>query len=244
MRASASDERTAILVHTVCVSYSLPVDRVKSQHHTRALRQPSLLMAIPVLRTLLFYCSFWLLLGCNQNGEPVAQASSPSASELQLASKVEELTKQAGDLSRRLRRLEIRYSLEQEANSYGVFNGTDEGFQRIDANFGTFAVSVKDLQSYGNGSRIKVNLGNLSSATFKGVKLKLKYGEPEPSIETDNFFELHQAWEASLKQKENDVLQDVLPGSWNPVQVTLPGVEPKRFGYLEVRIETNVITLR
>ncbi len=47
----------------------------------------------------------------------------------------------------------------------------------------------------------------------------------------------------SLKQKEHSLSANLLPGRWNPIQVTIPNIDPKSFGYLSVSIDTDEILL-
>lgn len=57
------------------------------------------------------------------------------------------------------------------------FQPTSEGYQRIDdAAFGTFAVSIANVVSYGDGTKLTTNIGNPFLATYVGGKLAIIYG--------------------------------------------------------------------
>jgi hypothetical protein len=40
----------------------------------------------------------------------------------------------------------------------------------------------------------------------------------------------YTAWSSSLKKKDADLTEALLPGNWNPVPVVLPGIDQKNFG--------------
>jgi hypothetical protein len=154
--------------------------------------------------------------------------------------------------------------LEERTHAKAAFDPTDTSYQRIDApkGFGSFAISVRDVRDFGDGIRIKLNIGNPSSAGFSNMKLKLTYGPrwhpseaQQPSAgaslaETEKAMEASEkrldeidAWTKSLQTKDVTLTEYVRPAYWTPVLVTLPGIRAAQFGYLDVSIETNVINL-
>jgi hypothetical protein len=52
------------------------------------------------------------------------------------------------------------------------YHPSEKGYQRIDSNTGTFLILTKDIQSYVGRYKIILSIGNPSSATYKGFKLK------------------------------------------------------------------------
>ena len=117
------------------------------------------------------------------------------------------------------------------------------GYGRVDANVGTFAVSLTDVRPFADSVRVRLNVGNLSAATFNGAKLVLKYGRRMPTGSEPDFANALTDWQLGLQTKEESINERLLPGHWNPVQVTLPGIQPKDFGYLEVSVTTNQILM-
>jgi hypothetical protein len=163
-----------------------------------------------------------------------------------LARQIAEQKKEIDDLKKSVMKLQFENSIQEAKYQTVYFDPMIEGFQRIDANFGSFAVSLADVEAYGDGVRVKVSLGNLSAADFSGVKLALRYGRRQPNVTVgnENWASSYQAWDASLQSKEHAVVSRVEAGSWNPIPVILPGIEPKDFGFLEIRITTNTVHLR
>jgi hypothetical protein len=69
--------------------------------------------------------------------------------------------------------------LDLHAERYDYMRCADVSAQTVymclDANVGTFAVSLADVRPFADGVKIRLNLGNLSSVTFAGATLALKY---------------------------------------------------------------------
>lgn len=61
-----------------------------------------------------------------------------------------------------------------------VLDTTAKGFQRIDTDNGSFFMSLVDVQSYLDGYKVRLNIGNPSSASYQGIRLRLKWGKAEP----------------------------------------------------------------
>src|SRR6185436_9025943 len=79
------------------------------------------------------------------------------------------------------------------------FDPSESSYQAVDSNLGRFAVSVEDVRQFADGVRIKLNLGNLSSATYNGATIKISYG---PRAPTDSNGESADAWLNSLQERE------------------------------------------
>lgn len=124
------------------------------------------------------------------------------------------------------------------------FDPTVSAYQRIDSNMGMFAVSISDVRQFADGVRVTIKLGNLSSTTYRGVKLHLEYGPRSPEGKETEAPDAVAKWLEALQEREEDVAVSLLPGRWNPVQVTLPKLDAKTFGYLSVRIQANVLALQ
>jgi hypothetical protein len=143
-------------------------------------------------------------------------------------------------------------ALEERTYKKAAFDPTNTSYQRVDSprGFGSFAVSVQDVRDFGDGIRIKLEIGNPSSAGFSHLKLKLTYGPRLHLSEANKSLEDSEkrgaetdAWIKSLQTKEVTLTEYVRPAQWNPVLVTLPGIRATQFGYLDVTIETDVVNL-
>ena len=114
----------------------------------------------------------------------------------------------------------------------------DQGFFPVHTSIGFFAVSVEDVQSFADGARVRLQIGNLTSATINGAKVKAKWGERVPK-DAKRFGE----WSKSLQEKEVSIMNGLRPGSWTNFTLTLPGTPPGKLGYLDISMETPQIAL-
>lgn len=123
------------------------------------------------------------------------------------------------------------------------FDPSDSSYRRVnsDGSFGSFAVSVQDVRPFGDGVRVKLNIGNPSSAGFTGAKLMFTYGPRAPDDPFD--WDAMEKWKGGLKKKEITLTESLQPGNWNSVSVTLPKIAADQFGYLRISISTDVISL-
>lgn len=172
--------------------------------------------------------------------------TSPDPNFSEIKTRIDALQDQFNALNPRLVKLEVYRETQEAAYHTGVFDPTETSFQRVDApsGFGSFAISVKDVRAFGDGVRIQINFGNPTMAAFQGVTLKMRYGGRPPDMSEVGWAEKYNVWNGALKTKELTLTDELHPGGWNPVNVTLPGIEASHFGYFELSLNTNTISLR
>jgi Protein of unknown function (DUF3251) len=189
------------------------------------------------------------LMSCQQTAPPSAPntpvLTAPASIPPETQARINVLEQNVRTMNTRLYKLEAFKLTQEGAYQTGTFDPTESTFQRIDApsGFGSFAVSVKDVQAFGDGVRVQINFGNLTTAAFSGVTLKMRYGPRAPDMSDAEWAGKYDLWNAALKTKELSLTQDLHPGSWNPVNVTLPGIAADRFGYLELSLNTTSVSL-
>ena len=179
-----------------------------------------------------------LLSGCNQPAAaPQADKSAALAAEVKaLRNDVDLLGTQILTANNRIQALESLRDTRDRTTAY--LDPAARAYEPVDATLGTFAVSLADVRPFADGVKIKLNLGNLSAVTFNGAKVTVSYGSRVPTDGTKFL-----AWNRALQSKVEHITDRLLPGHWNPVQITLPGIQEKDFGYLTVKIETDQILL-
>jgi Protein of unknown function (DUF3251) len=191
------------------------------------------------------YVLLFAMTGCES---PTTQpASTPTSN----SSEIAKLTEKMATLEKELNQVKGRtFQLYDQINSLSTqwtsaeFDPTDSSFQRIDANgVGSFAVSVQDVRQFGDGVKISLNLGNLTTATIAGATLKLTYGPRMPDANDDKYVEKYGEWQAATLEKTHVVVDDLYPGRWNPVSVVLPKIDQKNLGRLSISISTSRIRL-
>jgi hypothetical protein len=147
-------------------------------------------------------------------------------------------------LEDRIKRLERRVNdLEYKASkddSVELDTGTLDGpYLRLNSNNGTFLVSLTNIEKYLNGYKVILTIGNTSSATYRGFELTLKWSTTAPEGDINKWVE----WYKARKTKTEKYTQDLVPGSWNKVEMILLPARSDELGYLEVSMETNSISL-
>ena len=167
-------------------------------------------------------------------------AAPPTSS---VASPIEPLRERIAGLETKVLRLEGQLGRYTSRWKTAEFDPTEDSFQRIDSDIASFAVSLANLQPYGDGSRITIKVGNPSAASFQNVKLNVKYGPRWPDISDPKFAEKYAEVEAQVRTKEITLTKKVAAGSWNPNPIVLPGLKPDVLGFVEIGIDPSAIFL-
>ena len=133
--------------------------------------------------------------------------------------------------------------LSRDQFKSATFDPSDRGFERLDTSVGTFAVSIQGVTAHADGVRVRFHVGNLTTATVSGGKFKVKWGTRMPKAEGKGWAASYTSWQNSLSEKEINFLEELRPGTWNIVTLTLPGLSPDKFGYIELQMESSQIRL-
>jgi hypothetical protein len=64
-----------------------------------------------------------------------------------------------------------------------------------------------------------------------------------PKGEGSNWATSYLQWQKKLQETESSFTQELRPGTWNNVTLTLPGIPPEQFGHLELSFDTSQIKL-
>jgi cell division protein FtsB len=164
----------------------------------------------------------------------------------ELSKTLEATNEQLERVSQRVTQLETQLALDQLARDRyrnAIFDPGEKGFSRLDTSIGSFAISLQDVTSYADGVRVRLHIGNLTTATVNGGTFKAKWGPRGPSYEDKDYLAKYNQWAKSLREKTIDFQDELRSGTWNNVALVLPGVPPDRFGYLELSLETSRISL-
>ena len=152
------------------------------------------------------------------------------------------------DLEKRINKLEGTLSYykflidnKQERSDTIQLDPSEHTFQRLDSDTSYFLVIIDDANPYLNGYRLKLRIGNLSSATFAHVALTIKWAK---AYEYKNFTsDSYNLWEKSVHEKETTLSANLEPGSWNSVVIDLIPCAPDEMGYLEASIKSPSVIL-
>lgn len=114
----------------------------------------------------------------------------------------------------------------------------DTGYSEVNAGLMNLALTLENVEQFASGTRITVLIGNPSNADVNQLYAKLAYGpfsEEFPTIPDSE----------KQKTKEWTIVKDIPSGSWSRHTVTLDGVKPEDFGYVELsEVNAKGISLR
>jgi Protein of unknown function (DUF3251) len=162
------------------------------------------------------------LIGCSEKDRITELENQLTALESRLAAE----KKGTDMLHDVLRTLTSRHERLLEPYGDTYLTPGSSGYGLIFADLGPLTVSLKNVQAYANGSRITLEIGNLSSAAIVGLKTKVEWGPTDKEglpIET------------KVRKREinfNEILQS---GSWNVVEFVVEATQPQEIGFVRFK---------
>lgn len=113
------------------------------------------------------------------------------------------------------------------------------GYGVLNAGVAPILVSFIDSAPIGDGTKVRLKIGNTTSATFNGVDLSINYNRRLPS-DGDGF----ATWSEGLRTAAARIPTALAPGSWTVVSASLPDIKPDSLGYLVVSAKLDSVALR
>lgn|SRR5574337_1848188 len=160
----------------------------------------------------------YVLTGCNQGAQQAQTQPNPTDSDL--AEKVRKLQDDFLDLESRVSALEGEKALVfTEGQGYGIAK----------TNFGAFTVSTKGVTPYLDGFKVKLEIGNPTSADFHGATISVSWGRRS---------------KGGGNTKEFNVTNQFRSGSWTDIEVALTPAKPEEVKTLLVGIGLDRLVLR
>jgi len=141
------------------------------------------------------------------------------------------------DLASRVKALE---SAQANAPNSAFFDPAGgPGYPYLSTNVSPVVVSFLDVSPIGDGAKVRLRVGNLSTATYSGIRLDVTYNRrvPQDSTQLD-------AWNERKKDVSANDASDLAPGAWSIVEASLPGIKPDELGYIVVKAHLDNIRLR
>ena len=146
-----------------------------------------------------------------------------------LSSKVINLQSEIADLEvlqNATSSIETSLYIDVDKNTVGKFNAKEhQGFSIIKTAYGSFFVSVKEVQPYLDGFKIIFSIGNPSFATYLNPKITIRW-----------FPEGVKAFKS--KESSFDIIGQLNPGCWSEVEVFLPDFQSKFLEEFVMQIDT------
>jgi hypothetical protein len=119
-------------------------------------------------------------------------------------------------------------------------------YNRIDSGAGLFVLSIKDVEKYLDGVKVKLHVGNLTTARFYGGMFIVEWNTHFPSLnegEAVEYLSKLNEWRESLIKKEISFTDELIPGKWTSIEIILPGIPLEKFGHISLELKTDRFAL-
>lgn len=100
-----------------------------------------------------------------------------------------------------------------------------EGYVVVSSDVGKLTVSIANVVPYANGSKVTLQIGNLTAATIDGLKAKIEWGPVDQSGAPD---------EGTTRSREVSFKEKLASGSWTNTDVILERVPPAELGFIRL----------
>jgi len=171
------------------------------------------------------------LLGLTKNGH--AQSNVEQAI-LQLDDRVRALEQYVENLPSTLDQ-QIQYSTGRSI----IIDPFSPSYQAINTNSGPFLIATEGIFDREGEYILKLKVGNVNSANFRGFKIRLRWGTPWTPMGMQSFAE----WRGSLQGVEFQFQGVLEQGKWNSVELVLPQESRDRLGYVELEMDVNAVEM-
>ena len=125
-------------------------------------------------------------------------------------------------------------------SNYATVHTNEDTYGVATTRFGRFVIVTRGVSPYLDGYKVKLAIGNITTATFRGAKIRVIWQLPFPEKWTT---EKSREWRESLKSKEFDVTNAFLPGKYTSVDLALVPAKPAELRDLQVGLEFNMISI-
>jgi len=163
----------------------------------------------------------------------LAACSDQSAKLLAAETKITALEQKIDALEKRTKSIEDAREFDVTLNSLksiAYLTPGSDGYSVLESNLGRFTVSLANIESYANGSRVTLTFGNLTSATINNPKVTIEWGTVDDKGSPNN---------VASHSREVEFTQSFQAGSWNNVPVVLESVPPAQLGFVRLRELTH-----
>lgn len=146
------------------------------------------------------------------------------------------------DLSSEVRKLQmdllkLQFRVDALESGDASVSAEEQGYGVAKTSFGAFTISTRSVTPYLDGFKIKLRIGNLTTANFNGAKLTVTWGPPYDEKSPGEFFK-------NQKKKEFSLTNQFVSGAFTDVEVALTPAKPEDVKSLSVGIQLDQLSLR
>lgn len=136
------------------------------------------------------------------------------------------------------------FKVDSHMSSAAVISTEQQTYALARTEFGPFAVVCKAVSPYLDGYKVKLIIGNMTSANFSGAKFNISWGVPIPNWESKTFLEDFEKYQKSQKQKEFEVTNEFPGGTYTEIELSLTPANPDEIKNVSVGLSVKTISLR
>jgi hypothetical protein len=161
---------------------------------------------------------------------------------------ITELRAQIIELQSKLKTLEATLKFDewqikqkQDAQSAITLNLSEHTYQRLDLDNGFLLVSTQDAAPYLSGYKIRLNIGNPTSATYAGFKAKISWAK---SYDFNQYTQAsYDEWQKGVQEKEISFTDALEAGTWTPIELIVTPATAEQLAYVTLSLSTDTIRL-
>jgi hypothetical protein len=207
----------------------------------------------PALLALIFSAATITAVAAGQTKQPPApqKVGEPSvgAQTENLARRVGELEASLLKLNKTVLELQGRlyrtgYKLDSHVSSQAEVSTEEQVYAVSMTQFGAFTVVSKGVSPYLDGYKVRLLIGNLTSANFSGGKINISWGLPFPDFDSKTLTDDLEKYQKSQKQKEFEVTNDFPGGSYTELELSLTPAKPDEIKRISVGVNFTTMWLR
>ena len=139
---------------------------------------------------------------------------------------------------------------ESNQKKSAVLDPSSKEYSFLESDAGRLLVSCESAEPFLDGHKLVLRIGNPLSMSFKGFKLKFRYGSRAPKFpkspdaeQLTKWQQANAAWQLTLHEKELSFTDTLSPAAWNRIEAVITPSKPDELAHLEIKIETDTVSL-
>ena len=133
--------------------------------------------------------------------------------------------------------LKLQFRVDALESGDALVSAEEQGYGVAKTSFGAFTISAKSVTPYLDGFKIKLRIGNLTTANFNGAKLSVTWGPPYDENKPGEYIK-------NQKKKEFSLTNQFVSGAFTDVEVVLTPAKPEDVKSILVGIQLDQLSLK
>lgn len=146
--------------------------------------------------------------------------------------------------------------MNELSEDWGELDPTIKSFSYAKSNAGKLLIACTGVESYLDGYKINLEIGNPLAMSFSGFKLRIRYGTKPPEtasledilsnikkFDNEKYIQQQTDWYKNLQYKNFSFTETLPAGSWQQVTCVISPAKMEDIAYFAIRITTNTVNL-